>query len=61
MIKEIILDIDKYLFNSCKGDCARCWYNLDICIKVRKLVNEYSSKYIKYPDYSKFKVFKKKY
>ena len=61
MIKEIILDIDKYLFNSCKGDCARCWCNSDICIKVGKLVNEYSSKYINYPDYLNFKGFKKKY
>ena len=61
MIKEIILDIDKYLFNSCKGDCTRCWCNSDICIKVGKLVDEYSSKYINYPDYSKFKGFKKKY
>ena len=46
MIKEMILDIDKYLFNSCKGNCTRCWCNSDICIKVGKLVNEYSSKYI---------------
>ena len=61
MIKEMILDIDKYLFNSCKGNCTKCWCNSDICIKVGKLVNEYSSKYINYPDYSKFKGFKKKY